>query len=49
MADKCSIEDCPRNEVGVCELSKCSDVPYPSPDKCSHRNFKIRMYGEKKK
>ena len=50
MADKCSIEDCHRNEVGECELSKLKDHPiHNGPKTCTHYNFKMRMQGERKK
>ena len=39
----CEILDCPRCEVGVCELSKLEarHEKYRHPSQCSHRKWKL--------
>jgi hypothetical protein len=42
--ETCSVLDCPRNEVGKCELAKLSkeDPNFVLPERCTHKKFKER-------
>jgi len=48
---KCEIDNCPRNELGECELAKLDKKQdeYIEPSKCSHRLWKIKLDEKNKK